>query len=248
MTTARDVVVAGPKLRALLAVLALHVGPGRSRRAARRRAVGRAIRRRRCATVCRASRPSCVGRWGRPTSSPCAATATSLELPPDAIDVHRFEQLVAAGRAAAAGGELDRAAALLAEADSLWRGDPLADFAYEDFAAAAITRLSELRLAGDRGAARHRARARPPPGSHRRSSRSSSPTHPLRERLRGLLMLALYRAGRQADALRIFQEGRHLLGEELGPRTRPRAPPVGVGDPRPGPLARRPTPAPIAAP
>ena len=71
----------------------------------------------------------------------------ALELPPEAIDVHRFEQLVAEGRAPAAAGDLDRAVDLLAEADALWRGDPLADFAYEDFASAAITRLSELRLA-----------------------------------------------------------------------------------------------------
>src|SRR6476620_9492675 len=70
-----------------------------------------------------------------------------LDLPPEAIDVGRFEQRAAEGRAMVAAGELGRAVDLLAEADALWRGDPLADFAYEDFASAAITRLSELRLA-----------------------------------------------------------------------------------------------------
>ena len=71
----------------------------------------------------------------------------TLELQAEAIDVGRFEQRAAEGRAMAAAGDLHGAVELLAEADALWRGDPLADFAYEDFAAGAITRLSESRLA-----------------------------------------------------------------------------------------------------
>jgi DNA-binding SARP family transcriptional activator len=71
----------------------------------------------------------------------------ALELPPDAVDVHHFEQLVADGRAAVVCGNPDRAIDLLAEADSLWRGDALAEFAYEDFAPTEVSRLSELRLA-----------------------------------------------------------------------------------------------------
>ncbi len=138
-----------------------------------------------------------------------------LELPPEAIDVQRHEQLVAAGQAAAAGGDLIRAAGLLAEAESLWRGDPLADFSYEDFAVTAIARLSELRLA----VIEERLDIELQLGRHQGAVvrlEALVASHPLRERLRGLLMIALYRAGRQADALRIFQEGRHLLGEELG--------------------------------
>jgi len=139
----------------------------------------------------------------------------ALELRPDAIDVHRFEGLVAAARGALADGDLTRAAALLAEADSLWRGDPLADFAYEDFAAGAITRLAELRLS----AIEERLDIELRLGRHLAAVAQLDElvsTHPLRERLRSLLMLALYRAGRQADALRVYQEGRHILGEELG--------------------------------
>src|SRR3954454_20150618 len=138
-----------------------------------------------------------------------------LELAPEAVDVGQFEQRSAAGRAAAAAGELERAVELLSEADALWRGDPLADFAYEDFAAGAIIRLSESRL----GAIEERLDIELQLGRHQRvvvQLEELVAEHPLREGFRGLLMLALYRAGRQADALRIFQEGRHLLGEELG--------------------------------
>lgn len=139
----------------------------------------------------------------------------ALELPAGAVDVHEFEQLVAEGRAAAAAGAPARAAALLAAADALWRGDALADFAYDDFASAAISRLSELRLTAleerldiELGLGHHAAVIA--------ELEALVTAHPLRERLRGLLMVALYRAGRQADALRAFQEGRHHLGEELG--------------------------------
>src|SRR5690606_25500605 len=139
----------------------------------------------------------------------------ALELPAEAVDVHRFEQLVAAGRAAAADGDLDGAAARFTEAEGLWRGDPLAELAYEDFAAPTIARLSELRVAS----VAERLDAEVQLGRHLGvivELEELVAAHPLREQLRGLLMVALYRAGRQADALRVFQEGRKVLGEELG--------------------------------
>ena len=97
----------------------------------------------------------------------------------------------------------------------MWRGDPLADFTYEDFATGAITRLTELRLT----LVEERLDIELQLGRHQEAVAELEELvegHPLRESLRGLLMVALYRAGRQADALRVFQEGRHLLGEELG--------------------------------
>ena len=138
-----------------------------------------------------------------------------LELAPEAVDVHRYELLVSQGRAAAAGGDAAGAISLLSEADALWRGDVLAEFSFEEFASAAITRLSELRL----GAIEERLKTELHIGRHQGAISELETlvaSHPLRERLRGLLMIALYRAGRQADALRIYQEGRHVLGEELG--------------------------------
>ena len=138
----------------------------------------------------------------------------ALEVPPDSIDVHRYELLVAEGRAAA---EVDptRSIALLAEADGLWRGDALTEFAYEEFASVARRRLSELRLA----VVEERPDIELRLGRHQGvigELEALTIAHPLRERPRGLLMVALYRTGRQADALRIYQEGRRLLGEELG--------------------------------
>ncbi|HEX2781944.1 MAG TPA: BTAD domain-containing putative transcriptional regulator, partial [Ilumatobacteraceae bacterium] len=99
--------------------------------------------------------------------------------------------------------------------ESLWRGNALAEFVYEDFALAEVSRLSELRLA----AVEERLDIELQLGRHRGvigELEALVSAHALRERPRGLLMIALYRAGRQADALRTFQEGRHVLGEELG--------------------------------
>src|SRR4051812_25552916 len=135
-----------------------------------------------------------------------------LDIDPDAVDAHRYERLVTDARAASTPSE---AISRYAEAESLWRGDPLAEFAYEEFASTAITQLDELhltaleeRIEAELGLGRHLA-ALP-------ELEGLVSAHPLRERLRGLLMLALYRAGRQADALRAFQDGRKILADELG--------------------------------
>src|SRR3546814_1765941 len=139
----------------------------------------------------------------------------ALDIPPDAVDVHRDEQAVAAARATLGAGDAADAIALLGSADSLWRGKALAEFVYEDFASAPAMRLTELRL----DATEERLGAELQLGRHHQVAAELEAlvaAHPLRERTRGLLMTALYRAGRQADALRIFHEGRTLLAEELG--------------------------------
>ena len=96
----------------------------------------------------------------------------------------------------------------------MWRGETLAEFAYEDFASGATARSSELRLA----AIEERLEAELELGHPGVVTELETlvAAHPLRERLRGLLMLALYRAGRQAEALRVARDGRRILGEELG--------------------------------
>jgi predicted ATPase/DNA-binding SARP family transcriptional activator len=144
-----------------------------------------------------------------------SAPGYSLTATSEQVDFSRFEQLTASGREALAAGEGDRAAALLAEALALWRGPPLADFSYEGWAQAPIGRLEELRLSAledrieaDLACGRH--------GELVGELESLIAEHPLRERLRGQLMLALYRGGRQADALEAYQAARRTLLEELG--------------------------------
>jgi class 3 adenylate cyclase/DNA-binding SARP family transcriptional activator len=138
-----------------------------------------------------------------------------LELEPGALDTQRFEQLLADGRRLFEQGEAKEAGDVLRAALLLWRGEPLVDFRYETFAANAIGRLQklrlialELRLEADLAAGRH-AEAVPELESLVRE-------YPLREGVRRLLMLALYRCGRQADALAVMADGRAQLREELG--------------------------------
>ena len=108
-----------------------------------------------------------------------------------------------------------RRARLLSEALALFRGDPLAELAYEPFAQPEIARLAELRLE----LLEERAEAEITVGRHAELVGDLDALvheHPLRERLRGQLMLALYRSGRQADALEVYREGREALVEGLG--------------------------------
>jgi predicted ATPase/DNA-binding SARP family transcriptional activator len=209
-----EVSIAGAKLRALLAVLALHAG-----RVVTAEHLVDALWGEQPPAGVRNGLQGLASKLRRALGSSdlvvMRGDGYAVDLPPEAIDVGQFEQLAADGRALAARGELERAVDVLAEADSLWRGDPLAEFSYEDFAASTITRLSESRLA----VVEERLELELQLGRHQRALvqlEELVAAHPLRERLRWLAMLALYRAGRQADALRLFQEGRHLLIEELG--------------------------------
>jgi predicted ATPase/DNA-binding SARP family transcriptional activator len=137
-----------------------------------------------------------------------------LDVASEDVDAHRFEQLVAQGRAAVSAGDLAVAVDVLAEGEALWRGDALADFMYDDFSSATRVRLGELRLeATEERLGAEVALGRPGTVA---ALESLVAAHPLRERLRALLMLALYRAGRQSDALRAYRDGRAILGEELG--------------------------------
>ena len=138
-----------------------------------------------------------------------------LAVPAEATDAGRFERLVAQGRTALADARPEEAAALLEQALELWRGPVLAEFAYESFVQAEAARLEELRLV----ATEELADAKLTLGGHVElvsQLRTLVDEHPLRERLWGQLMLALYRSGRQAEALRAFAELRRRLREELG--------------------------------
>jgi YVTN family beta-propeller protein len=138
-----------------------------------------------------------------------------LRVEPGELDLHIFERLVAEGRQALESGDPDRAAGVLREAESLWRGHPLADLEFEPFARLEVERLEELRLT----AVEERIEAELELGRHAAlvpELETLAAKHPLRERVRGQLMLALYRSGRQADALRVYQETRRQLVEELG--------------------------------
>ena len=139
----------------------------------------------------------------------------ALGIGPDDVDAGQFERLVADGRRLLDEGEMARASAVLGEALRLRRGEPLAEFAYASFAAAERAHLDELTLV----AIETRVEADLVLGRHRElvgELEALCREHPLRERLWELLILALYRAGRQAEALRAYTEVRDRLVGELG--------------------------------
>jgi DNA-binding SARP family transcriptional activator len=138
-----------------------------------------------------------------------------LRVSPGELDAHQFELLVDEGRRALAAGEPRQAASKLRSALALWRGPALADLAFEPFAQSEIARLEERRLA----AVTERIEADLALGRHEEliaELEALVGEHPLQERPRGQLMLALYRAGRQAEALQAYEHCRRSLGEELG--------------------------------
>ena len=139
----------------------------------------------------------------------------ALMVDPMRIDAFRFERLVEEGRRHAAGGRTSEAARTFREALSLWRGGALADVAYEPFARPEIERLEELRVA----ALEDQIEAELAVGDGATlvgELEGLVREHPYRERLRGQLMLALYRAGRQTDALATYRELAGVFREELG--------------------------------
>src|SRR5262249_9078924 len=131
------------------------------------------------------------------------------------LDLERFESLLDGGRTLLAAGAAGEAAAILREAVALWRGPALADFQHEGWARDEIARSEELRLV----ATCLRVEADLALGRHAEvvpELEALVREHPLRERLRELLILALYREGRQADALAAYHDARTTLVEDLG--------------------------------
>jgi WD40 repeat protein/DNA-binding SARP family transcriptional activator len=138
-----------------------------------------------------------------------------LRVEPDELDLVRFERLVTHGRERLAANDAKAAAEVLGDALSLWRGLPLADLEFEPFVRIEIERLEELRLS----AVEEWVDAELAIGRHARlvpELEALTAEHPLRERLRSQLMLALYRSGRQAEGLEIYRRTRTLLQQELG--------------------------------
>jgi YVTN family beta-propeller protein len=138
-----------------------------------------------------------------------------IQLAPDDLDLARFERLVQQGRGALRAGRPEAASQLLRDALAIWRGRALADVQSEGTLRRELERLEEerlttleLRIEADLACGRHAALVG--------ELEALADENPYRERLRGQLMLALYRSGRQAEALAAHQDGRRLLVDELG--------------------------------
>ena len=149
------------------------------------------------------------------------APGYTIHLAPGQLDLTRFERGVEEATESLARGEAQRASELLREALALWRGPALADLAYESFAQTAIERLEEIRLAAlvqrievDLALARHREVVG--------ELQQLSDEHPTQEAFRAQLMLALYRSGRQTEALDVYRRTRVTLEEQFGIEPSPR--------------------------
>jgi DNA-binding SARP family transcriptional activator len=155
-----------------------------------------------------------------PDVDPAAAVRTrrfgyALEIEPEAIDAVRFARLVARGRRELGGGDHRRAATTLRGALALWRGTPYGDYVYEPFVAAEVRRLEELR----RCAVELRIEAQLALGAHSTVATELErliARDPLRERLHALRILALYRCGRQGEALSAYRAAHATLDDALG--------------------------------
>lgn len=137
-----------------------------------------------------------------------------LSIDPERIDVRRFERIIDDARALVSSSP-DATIERVDEALACWRGAPLADFSYDEFAQPEVTRLEELRL----NALEIRIDATLKLGRYRDlvpELEALLAQHPLREGFRGQLMRALHASGRRAEALRVYRDGRELLAEELG--------------------------------
>jgi predicted ATPase/DNA-binding SARP family transcriptional activator/DNA-binding CsgD family transcriptional regulator len=157
---------------------------------------------------------------GRPARAPARVLVTQdpgylLRVGDDQVDALRFAALARQAHADLAAGRPAAAAAGLAAALALWRGDPLAEFAAEPWAVPAVTRLTEAHDL----AAEDRIDAALALGGHAQAAaelEAMVAARPLRERRWGQLILATYRCDRQADALRAYQRCRTMLADELG--------------------------------
>ena len=219
----RDVALGGEKPRALLAILLLHRNGvvsadrlmdelwGESPPASALRTLQAYVSRLRKALTNGNGRPSGLNGDVLLTQG----RGYLLRIASGELDLDRFSEMAERARDALAAGNPQEAAVLLRDALGLWRGPPLADFVYAPFAQAAIAQLEELHL----GALEERVEADLVLGQARElvgELRDLVARHPLRERLRGQLMLALYRSGRQAEALEAYQDFRRTLSEGLG--------------------------------
>jgi len=209
----RVVALGGPKPRALLAMLALH-----GNEVVSRDRLIEALWGDRPPRSVDQSLDTYVSRLRRALGNERLSRRSGgyvLSIGPGELDLFRFEALVRDARGASVAGDVKRAARLLSDAQALWSGPALADVLYEPFARGEAGRLEEKRLAAredlfDAQLAMG-AGAELVPELERLVD-----DHPLRERLLGQLMLALYRAGRHADALTALQAARHRLADELG--------------------------------
>ena len=205
--------VRGTKQRALLALLALHRGSP----VAADRLIDALWEDGQSANPANALQAQ-IGQLRRTLGAAAIVTTEAgyaLAVDPDDMDAVRFEQLVAEGRRLLEEGDVEPASATLGEALELRRGEPLGEFAYAGFADAERAHLDELTLVAfeanaeaDLALGRH--------GEVIGQLEALCREHPLRERLWELLILALYRDGRQAEALRAYTEIRDRLVDELG--------------------------------
>lgn len=138
-----------------------------------------------------------------------------IHVAPGQLDSERFERLLEEGEEALASGAAEHADEKLREALGLWRGEVLSDLVFEPLPAAEIARLDELRLVAIEAQV-EAALALGRDGVLVAELHMLVSRYPLRERLRAQLMLALYRLGRQAEAIDVYVQGKELLAEQLG--------------------------------